>query len=339
MVKNSFISSFDAGREYKVRTGHICIFVGLFTVSMVCLEITNRIFFVSRSKNFNIISALEKKKDHLEVVFVGDSHFQKGIDAQSFENSAFNLSFGRASYIQSYYVLKRYIPQMPSLKLVVIPVDLHTFSAYKIDDIDTPFFWSRFVDSSEVSRLTGRKIFAGKFNLLTILDKRLGQEYFVKNVTGTIRRFLFREPKPPTYEERVWADRKQVADKESALSRAKYHLRDRDAFDEAIFIYFKKILKICKENDIQVVILHMPVSKDYAEGARKYIKGNEREQLNLDDPAYGTYVCRNLDFHNVYFDRDDFFYYEGDHLNPKGRKAFSKLLERQISGIIREVSD
>ncbi len=338
-MKNSFISNFEGSRKYNIRKAHVCIFVGLFVASLVCLEMTNRVFFVSQSKNLNIISAFEKNKQNLEVIFLGDSHFRKGIDTQRIRSSAFNLSFGKASYIQSYYILKHYILQMPSLKLVVIPIDQHTFSSYKTNSIDTPFFWSRYIDYSEVSRLTGRHIFSRKCNVLTILDKRLGQEYFVKNIAGSIKRFLLQEPKPPSIKDRAWADRKQSTDKEFAFSRAKYHLDGRDVYDEAILVYFDKILQMCKENNVWVVTLQMPVSKNYAERAGQYIIDKELKQMTSENPAYGRYLYRNLDFHNIYFDRDDFFYSEGDHLNPKGQEIFSKLLEKQISRIVHEISD
>lgn len=338
-MKNLFISSFEGSRKYNLRKAHVCMFVGLFIASFVSLEVTNRVFFVPQSKNHRIISAFEKNRQHLEIIFLGDSHFQQGIDIQEFGNSAFNLSFGRASYIQSYYVLKHYIRQMPSLKLVVIPMELHSFSSYKTEGIDTPFFWSGFIDYPELSRLTGRDIFVRKFNALTVLDNRLGREFFVKNVTGEIKYFLLQEQKPVVLEEGIWASKKRSADRETAFRRADYHLRGRDVFDEAIIIYFDKILKMCKENNILVVTLQMPVSKDYAEGAAKYISDKELKQMISKDSFCSEYACRNLDFHNIYFDRDDFFYGEGDHLNRKGREAFSGLLERQISGIMQEVLD
>jgi hypothetical protein len=101
-VRNSFISSFEGSRKYYIRKAHICTFVGLFIASFVSLEVTNRVFFVPQSKNHRTISAFEENRQQLEVIFLGDSHFQQGIDIREFGNRAFNLSFGRAGYIQSY---------------------------------------------------------------------------------------------------------------------------------------------------------------------------------------------------------------------------------------------
>ncbi len=336
-MKSLFISSFEKNKKYHLKTAHIVKFIGLFLVLLALLELANRVFFVSRSKNYSILAAFEKEKARCRIVFLGDSHCAFGIDAGRFDEGTFNLSFGGASYIQSYYLLKHYIEQMPSLKIVVVPLGLHSFSSYKIGRVHPTIFWRKFIDYAELEKFGRRRPFAERYHVLTLLDRRLGRKFFVKNVAASVSGLLWRKAGSIGFERGKMSAKTEGSDREHALNRADYHLRGRQVFDEILLVYFGKIEELCRQKGVLLATVQIPVSKDYAKRAGDYITGQELRQKVLQTCAYSDAIYTNFDFLSLYFDRDDFFYGEGDHLNEKGREAFSVFLASRIAGLAVEI--
>ena len=108
-MKNSFISNFEYSKQYRVKRSYIFLFVFLFIGSVLCFEMINRNIFLSRATLFKTLSRFnQQRQEDIEILFLGDSHFLNGIDTRQFSFRSFNLSFGAASYVQSYYILKHY---------------------------------------------------------------------------------------------------------------------------------------------------------------------------------------------------------------------------------------
>jgi len=312
-LNSSFIFSFENDRKYGVKKVHILTFILLFLCSFVLFESANRFFIFTRSKDFITRRSFEEKMADIKLLFLGDSHFIAGIDSEQFDKKTFNLSTSGASYIDSYYILKAYINRLPSLKVVVLPLGLHSFSSMNVARIAHSPCWADLIDYEKLSETGGVNI--SMFNV-TLLNESTGRKFFIKNSMDLLLR---KNPR-----EEVYTD--ESVESDEAFRRAKFHLHKRDSFDPLLVSYFKKILKLCNENNIAVVIVQMPSSRYYIEVAEKYIGKN---MSLIENMKYDEYIYTNFNYLRIYENKDNYFTREGDHLNAKGQKCFSSVLSEE----------
>lgn len=81
--------------------------------------------------------------------------------------------------------------------------------------------------------------------------------------------------------------------------------------------YLKKIIDFCKKNNIELICIQFPLTKEFRTNSR-FLKYDYSEipllkSLNI------------IDYNKIYFDKVDFFK-DQDHLNKKGAEEFSKIL-------------
>lgn len=339
-MKISYISSFSNNRRYRIKSLYALAFVLIFTVSFLYLEHLNRHEFVYKtSYNFQKLNTFIEEKDNIQILFTGDSHFIGGIDTRWFNHTAFSLSFGGANYMQSYYLLKHYIDEMPDLKLVVIPLDLHSFSSFRTDRITEPVFWNQFIDYSELIKSKGISVLKSKYFTFTLLDETFGKEYFIKNMKEFLKRKLqIRKPV-----ERVYITRKEVDwDKFKAITveeRIQDFFQGKDLFDKDLVLYFEKILKLCREKGIMLITVQMPLSRNFLNLSDKYIQNEDIQSKIVKNPNYDSYNWKNLNYLEKNITSNELFKKDGDHLNKKGREMFSKLLAQDLSAAMEVIPE
>jgi len=329
-VKNSYISSFENDGKYKVKRSHLLTFVVLIFSSLACSEGLNRYFIRHLSRNFLIHKSFVIQRENIELLFLGDSHFMCAINPQSLGPKAFSLSFPAASYIQSYYMLNYHMDRMPRLRLVVLPLDLHSFSSFRSDHIDTPTFWNNFIDYRSLIKVKGLRVLRNKLTL-TIANEGAGRTAFITNLFDFI---WHGRCDIGTIQQRLPVKTYPALNEEKALRKARSHFDSHTVFDEDILLYFKKILKLCRNADIAVVTVQTPVSKPYFTEARKHVSPQMIRQKIAQDPTCRNLISGNLDYLQNYLDRDDLFIADGDHLNEKGRGIFSQPFCSDITKII-----
>jgi len=109
-----------------------------------------------------------------------------------------------------------------------------------------------------------------------------------------------------------------------------------NVFDETFLLYFGKILKLCKRNNIKVVTLMCPVTDRYIRYAAQYVTKELFYKKVIDNPKYSKYIYKHLDFLEIFSNNYDLFE-DADHLNPKGAAIFSKLVSEELSKIMLEL--
>jgi hypothetical protein len=81
--------------------------------------------------------------------------------------------------------------------------------------------------------------------------------------------------------------------------------------------YLKKIINFCKNNNIQLICIKFPLTKEFRTNSR-FLKYNYNEITELKS-------LNIIDYNKIYFDKVEFFK-DQDHLNKKGAEEFSKIL-------------
>ena len=332
-MKVSFISNFDTGGEYQLKKKHVFLFISALVLTFIGFEAINRSLIVrTSSSNYLILNSFNQKKNDIEVLFIGDSHFAVGLDAEEISSRAFNLSFGEAHYIQAYYLLNYYIDELPALKAVVVPLDLMSFSSFKTDIFNETFFWNQFIDYGELAKIKGYGVFLKKFTFLTILDETLGGTFFADNMKQLMRKALSNR-EHQKQEEVKFTKQSFPSSNDKAYRMVKRHFYNQNIFDPDLMLYFDKILKLCKENDILLVTLQMPASKEYLTYAAEYIDNDEFRSKIFNKPFYRKGIYKNFDYLDFFVEKPQFFSGDNDgyHLNLKGRETFSKVIAKEIN--------
>ena len=248
-MNNLFISSFNKESKYKPDLRYVFGFLVFFVSFLIYLEILNSSFFVKRLDAYTTLDNFLKEKNNIETVFLGSSHFYKGINTDKVGDNVFNLSFGGRNYFTLYYFLKAHIKTMPSLKRIILEADHHNFTSYVSNvSINHPFI--KYVDFFELFKIKGPLFILSRVNYLTVLDERLGKSFFIDNALG----YLISNHKLSLFQT-IWLSRVV----KTARDRAKLHFEDRKPINQEMVLYFNKIINLCRENNIEIITLQMPV--------------------------------------------------------------------------------
>ncbi|GEM_PF-2477411 len=336
-MNNLFIFNFKANQQYRIKLIHLVLFVTLLIGSLIGFEMLNRYFITHKSKHFVTLNDFVTQKEKIETLYLGDSHFRRGINSELLPDATYNLSFLNSSYISSYYILKYYIDQMPRLKIVVLPLDYHSFSSYRIKDTMNSIFWDRYVDYSELSAIAHRKLAKNNFKL-TVANEEFGRSYFLNNIKDCISQRLFKSNVSfnELLDQEISGENVNVpVDTEKrAEAKVRQQLKDQNLLDETLLTYFEMILKLCKERKIRVITVEMPLSADYIKQAEKLITKNEIRKTAIENKRFHTLIFKNLNYRDLYANRNDYFSWawrDGDHLNSRGKDLFTHLISSEVS--------
>lgn len=268
----------------------------------------------------------------VEVLAMGDSHASTGFDPRVFKN-AFNFSLYGEKYIYNYYKLKYILQRNPQIKVIILPIDLHSFSTWQFDRFLHDFYWVKYVNYLELGwykkdlpHFTGKYIggkffpYAGEYEIvfgLEAADARtrkvpqpeIFQGFILKNDTFDKRR------------------------EKRARSRVHLHFFKQRYYDDLLALYFKKILDLCAAHNRTLVLIKYPVSKVYFHYAAKKVPAAElyRKVHELIKPYRNIMV---LDYQRLFFANDAPYFDDPDHLNRHGAEILSRCLCKDLADIL-----
>ena len=119
-------------RERLIKTFKVALFLLLF---IALNHAVGRWFLEKRlaaSRTGFIDREFHTVEKEIEILAMGDSHVATGFDPRVFQH-AFNFSLYGENYIYNYYKLKYILQSNPPIKVVILPVDLHSFSSWRAD--------------------------------------------------------------------------------------------------------------------------------------------------------------------------------------------------------------
>jgi hypothetical protein len=314
-VRNSYISSFESAHNYRVRAIHVAAFIFLVTLMFGTMEFVNRTYSVANNPYYKTLARFESRKEKVEILFLGDSQFEYGINADMFGLDTYNLSFGGINFIQSYFLLKHNIKYMPNLKIVVLPLDHHSLHPYKSDRFEL-FFVDKYLDWRELLPIKGPRIIAKRFNYFTILDDTLGRKSLVERAITSV------------------FGRKLITFKRAATKGPKEPL----PLDKDLLLYFYKTLVLCKAYNIKVVTVSTPITREYSIGAEKKLyRIDDIERFIFGSSKYGDLIYRNFN-HTAWNPDEKALFKDGHHLNHEGRDAFTPILADELNTVMDQIS-
>lgn len=261
---------------------------------------------------------MQKNAQDIEVLILGNSHSFYAVNPEYLEDSAFNLSHVSQSLEVDLATLRAYLPEMKQLKKIVLRLSYDTlfevlsetdeswrYKDYRLyTDVDLNYKISHYSEVLSVSL---------KENI-----KRLNN-FYVKN-NDALNCNVY-----------GWGN-----DASSVLSKdllstgpkvAKKHTAESNFFLSQNLKSLNDIIELCQQNSIEVILVTFPCYNSYTENLNEYqLKTTIETGENMDRVKNCTY----LNFMN-----DDRFkaehFFDADHLNDKGAKLFSEILNTQLS--------
>lgn len=265
---------------------------------------------------------LLKEADNIEILVLGSSHTNYGINPDFFLLDGFNFSNISQSLDLDYELLKKYGTKIKNLEYVIIPVSYFSLFSSLLKETENwrvknyYLYYGVVPDKSSLSvknlfELSNGTIISNisriyhsykdKTNLITVSDKGFGLDFNsgVKN------------------------DMEETG-KAAALRHT--HI------DSEMFEYNKKIIgKIvewCKKRNIKLIFITLPAYYTYREKL-------DEEQLNKTINYMKSIVDNNVYYYNLLdednFPEEDFF--DADHLNGAGAMKLTKIINDFIKTI------
>ena len=310
-----------------------CIFIAV----LLMVEVADRALFRPKSIFGRTVKDFERQKGEIQILFLGQSDMKRAVIPEVMPFKAYNFAELGESFIETYYKFKYYIEGMPSLKVVVLPLPLGSFSSFRTNRIGTNYYsygYISFRDLWELYQIKGPFVIRQKLaSYSPVLDP--GQlRTFWKN----FRRLIKKKP----IERAVIQDGyhlltiKGIVNERMAIRSIQRHFQGHNIFDKDLLLYFEKILILCHVRGIKVVTLMTPMTDYYLKHAEKYMTKAALDEKVFNHPRFSPYIYKHLDYLDLYA-KDHNLFVDGDHLNHEGATLFSKQIASELSKVMEEI--
>ena len=271
------------------------------------------------------ISNITDKK--LDYIFFGDSHTFHAINPEFIPNS-YNYGTGAENYIKTFYKLRKVIyKDHVKVKTIVLELDPHTFSSRLTDE--TNLFseielYSQFASLEEIKKVRENDL------LLSLwLESRVpfigkGKEFGI-----LINRPEFNEVYP-----NGWLKNKanfSLADKEKgAINNYESLYVNQERISNISFEYFIKTIELAKQNNISIVFIKYPHTKEYDDIITKHnVTRNDYYNyiFNIVNKTLDVYTV--LDYYSLFPDKD-YLFGDPEHVNYIGSEILSKRIYNDL---------
>ncbi len=314
----------NRGKEFKYFLVTILFLTPLFFFSFVLQNIKDNF----KNKNSPVINPRS------EILIVGDSHFANGIDPEVLGNAT-NFSGYGESYIHNFYKLKYVIERKNSIKTVILPIDLYSLNGKRKKNFIVNGYWGKYIDFIELGKIIGKSIefFIYKHFDLDFFDYR--GEYI------TIFKSIFKNSrnKKVGYINNFKGIKNQYFHKNrdrKGEKRARRHFLGSNWLDHQLLFFLKKIIILCKEKKINLVLIKSPLTSNYYKYATMMVP--EKEYYKITNNMIAEFGNPKLiDYHDIFFGKEAWKFYDSEHLNKKGAEIFTNILKNDLikAGVIK----
>jgi len=263
-------------------------------------------------KNSQLITEY-KIEQNISTIIIGDSHTQLGINDSLIPNGL-NISQSGEAYIFSHSKLKVILQNNPKINKVILGFSYHNISTYYDEYIygnpsKSPlsdyFFILPFEHKYLLLKKNWRTIF---FNFNKIL--KIGFE----NTILKSKKYSFIGYYSPSKPDAL-LDSLSVSKRISFQYYKKTQLQN---FSIIQIVYLKKIIELCKQKDIELMLISTPLSISYSECVPLKFK------LKFDSIINETNALL-IDVKEIQFE-NNLFLQDGEHLTDSGANIISNYL-------------
>jgi len=268
-------------------------------------------------------NGLSSNADKVEVLFLGHSHTDEGIDPKVMEHVGYNMGFGYQNVYFDCYLLKHFIDRMTSLKCVVISASfIHIYDPLP-----------------DLKDLNGENLFntikyhlyceldSVKQDRIPILDPKYNLEIFNNPPRAYIENFKYYLGKRPQGDGNVTVSEDYLNKDGEYYASAHFGKEDRPYSKPHNYYIYKEMAQICQSRNIPFVLVLFPSWHTYLDN----VPNNQVEVTNylLSELTKECSNCTVLDYsRDGRFDSSEFR--DANHLNRKGAAKMTRILENQL---------
>lgn len=288
----------------------------IFMLPLLAIWAGVEILYRTAGNNYTIKNEQVKKTyEDAEVLILGNSHAFYGLNPDYFAKTAFNLSNVSQGLFIDELLLDKHLTNFKQLKYIVLTIDYFTLSQ---DD--------------NLAEEPGRKYF---YESLMDIETGLISDFDIKKYSLALAvhpqitiHSLKQYYKNGTLQEcnsQGWAAKHGVGpDNRPEMGKiiAAKHEDGSLRFDHNVG-RLKRVIKICAQRDIEVVLVTMPVTTHYADNVDKSKLRKIFSACAEMESEFQSVKYINL-FSDKRFNNNDF--YDIDHLNTGGAKKCSEII-------------
>jgi hypothetical protein len=265
----------------------------------------------------------EKQLDSIQVVVLGTSHSEYGVNPEYFSHYGFVLGTVGQDMYYSTALLNKYLTQLPKLKLVIIECDYMAFN-YSLSKVKEDWrtssyyrFWGVKSDNWDPFQIRNYSIISLYTNSLV---KEIIKKGFDTNLAVDLNYNGWRKITVSKNDDRI----------SEQLGKARVLLYDtimaNNHDNGRIRKYLENMLDELNRRKIKAALITMPVYSTYSKFCNADILNKNRSYI---DSLCNKYGCTYNDyFKDSRFSKDDF--YDNDHLNLLGAEKCSKIIDAEI---------
>lgn len=305
----------------------LIMFTVLIVLINLALDQAFKAFSVHNYVNEKMDEQFAAYDDTLKYLAMGNSH--NCINTHILEH-CFNYGSPSENYIQSYYKLKHILEETGKKpEYLLLQSDLSSYGKKISDRYEYNSYWIKYLDYIELAEVKqDRSIlfkwlegmffsYAGNYK-----DIQLSIVYRIK-----MKDFEMYNGFRPHRDFRNFAN--EINKQKSAWNKAQLINSSEGYFDPSIKYYYEKILQLCQDHNVKVVLIRYPLTREFTEEERKIVPADKLYgEVERIASKYTVYQG-SFDYHNIYFDHPDYFF-DPDHLNPKGSDLFTERLQKDI---------
>ena len=265
----------------------------------------------------------------VDYLFFGDSHAFHAINPD-FIPGAHNYATGAENYAKTFYKLRKAIYK-DKIKVgsIVLEIDPHTFST-RLTDKTNLFseleIYSQFVSFKEIERIRNDSF------LQLWLEAKMP---FIGN--GKEFGILIKKPDFNEVSSGGWLKNKgnfSLIDKNaSALFNYKSLYEGQQRISNVSFDYFIKTLELAEENNISVVLIKYPHTKEYDDLIKKHNVTEEDYYAKIFSRINATLDNYHvLDYYSL-FPEKDYLFGDPEHVNYIGSEILSKQVYQDLQNL------
>ena len=261
-------------------------------------------------------------KNSLTTVFVGDSNVYCGVDAARFNSitgeSSFDLAVSSGCFMEGYYMLREVLRYQKPETVVLDMNSVNRDYSKNVVISKRPFQdmkWSKV----KWDALTDDNRGLGKKDILM----RMFTVFEYHDRWKTLSEVDFH---PDWYKTNVlgYAPSNDIAE---GIAHDRFYNEEDLEYDEIASYYFDKIVSLCEENDMKLILIKVP-KIDWNVSYMELAEGLA-EEYGLDYIDYNA----DKDYNRIGID-DENDWRDAAHLNVHGAKKFTDVLADDLSDII-----
>lgn len=303
------------------------LFLTVMAAVNFILDRAFKAFSVHNIINETMDRQFEEYQGTMKYLTLGNSH--NCINTHILDSS-FNYGSPSENFIQSYYKLKHILEETGQKpRNLILQADVSSFGPVIANRFEYNSYWIHYIDYFELARIKGNrdvmvKWMEGKFMSYAGNYKDIQLSIFYRIKVKTLEIYNGYRPHRDYRNFANDPDRQRTA-----WNKAKLILSPDTYLDPSIAVYFEKIIQLCQEYRINVMLIRIPMSREFYEEESRIVPIDklyaEVEKIAGRYPVYD----RTLDYHDLFFDHPE-YYFDPDHLNIKGADLFTGQLVKDL---------